>query len=53
VAKSGGTGTPTDLTSAKVGQQVVLWTVPAPTTLKAQRGDDRSLSAALISLVSS
>jgi hypothetical protein len=53
VAKAGGAGTPTDLTSATVGQQVVLWTVPAPTTLKAQRGDDRSLSAALVSLVSS
>jgi hypothetical protein len=31
----------------------VLWTSPAPTTLKAQRGDDLSLSAALVSLVAS
>jgi hypothetical protein len=41
------------LTSAKVGQQVVLWTAPAPTTLKAERGDDLALSAALVSLVAS
>ena len=53
VPKLGDPGTPTDLMSAKVGQQVVLWTSPAPTTLKAQRGDDLSLSAALVSLVSS
>ena len=52
VAKPGGPGTPTALANAKVGQQVVLWTSPAPTTLKAQRGDDLSLSAALVSLVS-
>jgi Peptidase family M23 len=53
VAKPGGPGSPAKLSSAKVGQQVVLWTSPAPTTLKAQRGDDLSLSAALVSLVSS
>jgi hypothetical protein len=53
VATSGGAGTPTELTSAKIGQQVVLRTAPAPTTLKAQRGDDLSLSASFISLVSS
>jgi hypothetical protein len=53
VAKPGGAGSPATLASAKVGQQVVLWTSPAPTTLKAQRGDDLSLSAALVSLVAS
>jgi hypothetical protein len=53
VAKPGGPGIPAKLASAKVGQQVVLWTSPAPTTLKAQRGDDLSLSAALVSLISS
>ena len=53
VAKPGGPGSPAKLASAKVGQQVVLWTSPAPTTLKAQRGDDFSLSAALVSLVAS
>jgi hypothetical protein len=52
VAKPGGPGSPAKLSSAKVGQQVVLWTSPAPTTLKAQRGDDLSLSAALVSLIS-
>ncbi len=52
VSKPGGPGIPAKLTSAKVGQQVVLWTAAAPTTLKAQRGDDLSLSAALVSLVS-
>ena len=52
VTKPGGPGTPAALTSAKVGQPVVLWTTPAPTTLKAQRGDDLALVASLISLVS-
>jgi hypothetical protein len=52
VTKPGGPGTPSTLTNAKVGQQVVLWTTPAPTTLKAQRGDDLALVASLISLVS-
>jgi hypothetical protein len=51
-SKPGAPGSPAKLASAKVGQQVVLWTSPAPTTLKAQRGDDLSLSAALVSLVS-
>jgi hypothetical protein len=52
VARPGGPGTPTKLSSAKVGQQVLLWTAPAPTTLRAQRGDDLSLTASLVSLVS-
>jgi hypothetical protein len=52
VTRPGGPGTPAMLTSAQVGQRVVLWTAPAPTTLKAQRGDDLSLSASLVSLVS-
>jgi hypothetical protein len=51
VVKPGGPGTATTLADAKVGQKVVLWTTPAPTTLKAQRGDDLALSAALVSLV--
>ena len=50
VGRAGGVGTPTELTDAEVGQQVMLRTAPAPTTLKAQRGDD--LTAALVSLVS-
>jgi hypothetical protein len=51
VTKVGGPGTPTDLTTARTGQQIDLWTTAAPTTLKAQRGDDGVLSASLISLV--
>jgi Peptidase family M23 len=51
-SKPGGPGTPATLASAKVGQQVVLWTSPAPTTLKAERGDDLSLAASLVSLIS-
>lgn len=35
---------------ATKGQKVVLWTQPAPATLKAQRGDDGALTSALIQL---
>jgi Peptidase family M23 len=35
---------------ATKGQKVVVWTEPAPASLKAQRGDDGVLSAALIQL---
>jgi len=35
---------------AQPGQKVVVWTQPAPATLKAQRGDAGSLAAALIQL---
>jgi len=35
---------------AQKGAKVVVWTQPAPTTLKAQRGDDGALSSALIQL---
>jgi peptidoglycan LD-endopeptidase LytH len=52
VPKLGSPGTPTDLSSAKPKQQVDIWTAAAPTTLKAQRGDDLALSASLVSLVS-
>jgi Peptidase family M23 len=38
------------VTLATRGQKIVVWTQPAPTTLKAQRGDDGALSAALIQL---
>lgn len=53
VATLGGPGTPVDLGSARIGQQVDLWTAAAPTTLKAQRGDNGALSASLVSLVGS
>jgi hypothetical protein len=32
------------------GQPVVVWTVPAPATLKAERGDDLAMAAALVQL---
>jgi hypothetical protein len=51
VSKPGGPGTPTDLAAALPGQAVDLWTSVAPTTLRAQRGDDGALSASLVSLV--
>jgi hypothetical protein len=51
VPKIGAPGTQVALTSAKTGQQVDLWTATAPTTLRAQRGDDNMLNAALVSLV--
>ena len=51
VPKPGAPGTPTTLDSAKPKQQVDIWTATAPTTLKAQRGDDLALSASLVSLV--
>jgi hypothetical protein len=49
------TSTPTlrtiaNVTLATKGQKVVVWTQPAPSTLKAQRGDDGALSSALIQL---
>ena len=40
----------TSLALAEKGAPVVVWTQPAPATLKAQRGDDGALSSALIQL---
>ena len=51
VAKLGARGTPTTLAAAKPKQQLDIWTQAAPTTLKAQRGDDLALSASLVSIV--
>ena len=51
VPKLGAPGTEVALSSAKPGQQVGLWTATAPTTLRAQRGDDSVLNASLVSLV--
>jgi Peptidase family M23 len=51
VPKAGGPGKKTKLTNAKQGQAVDLWTAPAPTTLKAERGDDLALSASLVSFI--
>ncbi len=52
VPKLGASGRKTKLRSAKQGQAVDLWTAVAPTTLRAQRGDDLALSASLVSLIS-
>jgi hypothetical protein len=51
VPKLGSPGTAAVLGDAKVGQQVDVWTAAAPTTLRAQRGDDLALSASLVSFV--
>ena len=51
VRKWGAPGTPTDLAGATRGQAVDLWTAAAPTTLKAERGDDLALNASLVSLL--
>jgi peptidoglycan LD-endopeptidase LytH len=51
VPKVGAWGAPSTLLDARVGQQVDIWTAPAPTTLRAQRGDDLALTASLVSLV--
>ena len=51
ITKPGGPGTPAKLTSARAGQAVDLWTAVAPTTLKAERGDDLALTASLVSLL--
>ena len=53
VPRAGARGTPTTLASAKPKQQVEIWTAAAPSTLKAQRGDDLALSASLVSLIGS
>jgi hypothetical protein len=47
---SGALRTVTSLTLAEKGERVVVWTQPAPATLKAQRADDGVLSSALIQL---
>jgi hypothetical protein len=39
-----------NISLAEKGERVVVWTQPAPTTLKAQRADDGALSSALIQL---
>jgi hypothetical protein len=40
----------TSLDLAQKGDRIVVWTQPAPATLRAERGDDDVLSAALIQL---
>ena len=53
VQSTGPTGvlrTITNVSLAEKGQAAVVWTQPAPASLKAQRADDGALSAALIQL---
>jgi peptidase M23-like protein len=53
VQSLGATGslrTVSNVTLAQKGQKAVVWTQPAPSSLKAQRGDDGVLSSALIQL---
>jgi hypothetical protein len=47
---AGALRTVASLTLAEKGEKVVVWTQPAPATLKAQRADDGILSSALIQL---
>ena len=46
----GGAGGVARLLTSYKGERVVVWTQPAPATLRAQRGDDGALTAALIQL---
>ena len=50
LSPGGALRTVADVTLSTKGQKVVVWTLPAPTTLKAERGDDGALSSALIQL---
>ncbi|HVR13141.1 MAG TPA: M23 family metallopeptidase, partial [Gaiellaceae bacterium] len=50
LSPTGGLRTVANVTLAAKGDKIVLWTMPAPTTLKAERGDDDVLSSALIQL---
>jgi hypothetical protein len=50
LSSTGGLRTVSNVTLAAKGDKIVVWTTPAPTTLKAERGDDDVLSSALIQL---
>ena len=50
LSPTGGLRTVANVTLAAKGEKIVVWTTPAPTTLKAERGDDDVLSSALIQL---
>jgi hypothetical protein len=50
IASTGVLRTVSGLTLTQKGEKVVVWTQPAPATLKAQRGDDGALTSALIQL---
>jgi hypothetical protein len=50
IHSSGAVDSAANLSLAVKGQKVVVWTQPAPATLKAARADDGALTAALIQL---
>ena len=50
VDASGALRTVANMSLATSGQKVVVWTQPAPASLKAERADDGVLSAALVQL---
>ena len=50
VDANGGVRTMTSVALAQKDQKVVVWTQPAPATLKAQRADPGALAAALVQL---
>ena len=50
IAPDGSVRALASVTLAQRGQAVVVWTQPAPASLKAQRGDDGALAAALVQL---
>ena len=50
LSPTGGLRTVANVTLAAKGDKIIVWTTPAPTTLKAERGDDDVLSSALIQL---
>jgi hypothetical protein len=50
VQAAGSPRTRASLLSARTGQTVKVWTMPATATLKTQRGDDLALTAALVLL---
>ena len=50
VDSNGVVRTMANISLAEPNQKVVVWTQPAPATLKAQRGDPGALTAALIQL---
>jgi len=50
IAPTGALRSIESISLAQKGEKVVVWTLPAPTTLKAERADDGVLSTALVQL---
>jgi len=47
---NGGAIRKSTILNARPGQSVKVWTMPAPASLKTERGDDLALNAALVLL---